>query len=317
MSIENELRQILDPSEVGEGAGETEGAGEQGPVIEPKPGNMPPGLLEELKPVCLNAEQRYQEVMGIIRTIRKTNQVLEKFHAGEGKLTEQDVERAKQEFTDAKQAYILLGNQINEGIRQIYVAAKTYHEDALVQDLYTTYLAKLLCSLEARNPVENFVRRQADFVFGFDREDVVITEEEQRRGLTKEQKVKEVLEQKAKQVGRLESRYQKRQLQIRLKGGERPLLIIKSLVRLAKLDPEDIHTMIWIANLMTQELPKIRDQNKRLELRDDILNYCQRAFMGIDDFLNLQGIQNLSERDKRRSEYLKTITAIRKPLVEG
>ncbi|MDH4248444.1 MAG: hypothetical protein OEW39_11580 [Deltaproteobacteria bacterium] len=317
MSIENELRDILNPAELGEEAADSEAGADQAPVIEPKPGNMPSGYLEEIKPVCLNAELKYQEVMGVIRTIRKANQVLEKFHAGDGKVTGQDVEAAKQEFTDAKQAYILLGNQINEGIRQIYVAAKTYPEDSMVQDLYITYLAKLLCSLEARNPVENFVRRQADFVFTFDREDVVITEEEQRRGLTKEQKVKELLEQKERQVGRLESRYQKRQLQIRLKAGERPLLIIRSLVRLSKMDPEDIHTMIWIATLMSQELGKIRDPNKRLEMRDDILSYCQRAFMGIDDFLNRQGIQNLSDRDKRRSEYLRTITQIRKPLVEG
>jgi hypothetical protein len=35
----------------------------------------------------------------------------------------------------------------------------------------------------------------------------------------------------------------------------------------------------------------------------------------IDDFLNLQGIQTLSDRDKRRAEYVKSIAAIRNPLV--
>ena len=42
-----------------------------------------------------------------------------------------------------------------------------------------------------------------------------------------------------------------------------------------------------------------------------------RLFGMLDDFLNLQGSQNLSDRDKRRAEYLKTITQIRKPLLQG
>jgi hypothetical protein len=285
--------------------------------IQVKKGNCPDPELEKLRPVCTLAEQNYQAVHEHIKALRHANEVLHKFHARDGSVTPSDVERAKREFGEAKQAYIQYGNKINEGIKQVYVQAKTYPEDLLVQNLYSTYLAKLLSSLETRHHVEPYVRRLADFVFVFDREDIVLTAEEQRRDMTVQAKKAELLGAAEKTVARLEARYQKRQLQNRLRQEDRPGRIINQLLRISRQDPEDIHTFIWLANLLAGELPRQRDQNKRLEVRDDILNFCQRAFGMIDDFLNLQGIQNLSDRDKRRAEYVKTITQIRKPLLQG
>jgi hypothetical protein len=285
--------------------------------IEVKKGNIPPLELEKLRPICTLAEQNYQAVQEHIKAIRNSNAVLRKFHARDGSVTPRDVDQAKKEFHEAKQAYIQLGNKINEGIKHVHVQAKTYPDDLLLQQLYATYLAKLLSSLETRNQVEPYVRRLADYLFVFDREDVVLTAEEERRDMTVDAKKTELLAQANQAVARLEARYQKRQLQNRLKQGERATPVLNQLLRISRLDPEDIHTFIWLASLLAQELPKQRDQNKRLEVRDNILSYCQRAFGMIDDFLNLQGIQNLSERDKRRAEYLKTITQIRKPLLQG
>jgi hypothetical protein len=285
--------------------------------IQVKKGNGPDLELEKVRPVCALAEQHYQAVQEHIKTLRNANLVLQKFHAREGDLTPKDVDRAKREFNDAKKAYLQFSKQINEGIKAVYVMAKTYPEDLLVQTLYSTYLAKLLSSLETRHEVEPYIKRLAEFTFYFDREDIILTEEEERRDMTVAMKKAELLAAAEKQVARLESRFQKRQLQNRLKQEERPGRIINQLIRISRLDPEDIHTFIWLASLLTSEYPRQRDQNKRLEIRDDILLYCQRAFSQIDDFLNLQGIQNLSERDKRRSEYVKTITGIRKPLLEG
>jgi hypothetical protein len=285
--------------------------------IQVRQGNCPDLELEKLRPICALAEQHYQAVQEHIKTLRNANQVLQKFHAREGDLTPKDVDRAKREFNEAKKSYIRLGKQINEGIKPVYVMAKTFGEDLLMQTLYATYLAKLLSSLETRNQVEPYVKRLAEFSFYFDREDIILTEEEERRDMTIAMKKAEMLTAAERQVARLESRYQKRQLQNRLKQEERPARIINQLIRISRLDPEDIHTFIWLASLLSAEYPRQRDQNKRLEIRDDILMYCQRAFSQIDDFLNLQGIQNLSERDKRRSEYVKTITSIRKPLLEG
>ena len=285
--------------------------------IEVKKGNCPDLELEKLRPICTLAEQNYQSVQEHIKAIRSANEILRKFHARDESVTPKDVDQAKQSFHDAKQGYIQLGNKINEGIKQVYILAKTYPDDLLLQNLYSSYLAKLLASLETRNQVEPYVKRLADYVFVFDRQDIILTAEEERRDMTVAAKKTEMLTAAERQVARLEARYQKRQLQNRLRQEERPTRILNQLLRISKLDPEDIHTFIWLASLLAQELPKQRDQNKRLEVRDDILNYCQRAFGMIDDFLNLQGIQNLSERDKRRSEYVKTITQIRKPLLQG
>jgi hypothetical protein len=305
------------PSFGEEGAAEAEEVTELPQVIEAKKGNCPEPELEKLRPICTLAEQNYQSVHEHIKLIRNANEVLRKFHARDSSVTPRDVEQAKKEFLDAKQAYILIGNKINEGIKPVHVLSKTYPEDLLLQNLYSTYLAKLLASLETRHAVEAYVKRIADFMFVFDREDIVLTSDEERRDMTLQAKKAEMLSSAEKQVARLEARYQKRQLQNRLRQEERPTRVLNQLLRISRQDPEDIHTFIWLASLLAAELPKQRDQNKRLEVRDDILNYCQRAFGMIDDFLNMQGIQNLSERDKRRAEYVKTITQIRKPLLQG
>jgi hypothetical protein len=284
-------------------------------AIEVQRGPCPDSELEKLRPVCTLAEQNYQAVQQHIAAIRKANQLLRKFHAGDASVKPEDLEQAKDAFHTAKKSYLQLGNKINEGIKQVYLMAKTYPEDLLLQQLYSAYLAKLLASLETRNPVEPYVRRLADFIFIFDREEVALTTEEERRDMTVETKKAELLSAAEKQVARLEARYQKRQLQNRMRHEDQPVRVLNQLLRISRQDPEDIHTFIWLASLLVRELPKQRDQNKRLEMRDDILAFCQRAFSQIDDFLNLQGIQNLSDRDKRRAEYVKTISLIRKPLL--
>lgn len=283
--------------------------------IKIKSGNCPDLELEALRPICTLAEQNYQAVQEHIKKLRNANQILQRFHARDSEIAPKDVDQAKREFNEAKQAYMELGNKINSGIKQVHLVSKSYPEDLLTHNLYGTYLAKLISSLETRNHVEPYVRRLADYMFVFDREDIILTEEEERRDMTIDIKKTELLADAEKKVARLEARYQKRQLQNRIKQGERPGKIIGQLIRLSRLDPDDIHTFIWIAKLMSDELPRQRDPNKRLEFRDDVLSYCKKAFALIDDFLNMQGIENLSERDKQRSEYLKTITGIRKPLL--
>jgi hypothetical protein len=68
---------------------------------------------------------------------------------------------------------------------------------------------------------------------------------------------------------------------------------------------------------MSKEMVKERNQNARVGMRDEILQICKKAMSQIDDFLNLQGIQALSDRDKRRAEYVKSIAGIRNPLVRN
>lgn len=282
-----------------------------------KTGDCLPDELATLRPICTMAEENYQAILGHIKVMKEAEATLLAFHSRKEGVTPENVEAAKTQFDQAKQAYIQLGNQINDGIKPVHALAKVYIEDLLVQNLYKTYLAKLLSSLETRNPVEPFVRRLADWVFVFERDTLMLSDEESRRGLTVEKKRAELLAASNRTLTMLETRYQKRMLQNKLKSGENPSKVIRRLHHLAQQDPEDLHTTIWLASLMSKEMAKERNQNARVGIRDEILQICKKAMGQIDDFLNLQGIQNLSDRDKRRAEYVKSIAAIRNPLVRN
>ena len=280
-----------------------------------KTGDALPDELANLRPICTMAEENYQAILGHIKSMREAEAVLLRFHNRQEGVTPEDVQKAKEQHDSARQSYLQAGNQINDGIKAVHGLAKVYVEDLVVQNLYKTYLAKLLSSLETRNPVEPFVRRLADWVFVFERESLMLSDEEQRRGLTLEKKRAELQAASNRTLVQLETRYQKRLLQNRLKNGENPGKVIRRLHFFAQQDPEDLHTTIWLASLMSKELVKERNQTARSAQRDEILQICKKAMGQIDDFLNLQGIQALSDRDKRRAEYVKSITGIRNPLV--
>ena len=72
-----------------------------------------------------------------------------------------------------------------------------------------------------------------------------------------------------------------------------------------------------MANLLSQQLSAERNHNERVHMRDEILDYCKKGIAVIDDYMNLQGIQSLNDRDRMRAEYVKTITGIRRPLVNN
>jgi hypothetical protein len=295
----------------------TEAVTDLPPAIEAKQGNIPDAELEALKPVCTMADESHQQVLGHIKEIKAAENVLHQFRSRKGNTTPQDVDKAKQQFHQAKQSYIQLGNQINDGIKKIHTAARTYPDDLLVQNLYKIYLAKLLSSLETRNPLEPLVETLSMGIFDFARHDVAVEPKEAQAGMTVEKKAAQMMEDARQSVLMLETRYQKRQLHNRLRQGEKSAKVIKRLQQFLRQDPEDLHTYIWLANLLAEQYATERNQNTRVALRDDILNYCKRAFAKIDDFLNLQGIQQLADRDRRRAEYVKTITGIRKPLVNA
>jgi hypothetical protein len=282
-----------------------------------KTGDALPDEVANLRPTCTMAEENYQAILGHIKMMKEAESVLQRFHARQEGVTPEDVQKAKEQFDQARQSYLQAGNQINDGIKVVHALAKVYIEDLLVQNLYKTYLSKLLSSLEARNPVEPFVRRLADWVFVFEREALMLSDEEGRRGLTLEKKRTELLAASNRTLTMLEIRYQKRLLQNKLKNGENIGKVIRRLHYFAQQDPEDLHTTLWLAGLMSKELGKERNQTARSAQRDEILQICKKAMAQIDDFLNLQGIQNLSERDKRRAEYVKSIASIRNPLVRN
>ena len=284
------------------------------PNIEVRPGDAPEEVIGKLRPVCSLADQNYNQILELIKDMKAAENVLHRFHAQDGSVTPEALAAAKERFTQAKQSYLQLGNQINEGIKQVYVYAKSFPEDRLVQDLYKVYLAKLLASLETRNPMQNFVALIAVGAFELQRPDPGIFEEEQDKTAAAE-RGKKLLEETERRVVMLEVRYQKRLCANRLRQGEMPAKIIGHLTAFSRRDPTDINTYIWLANLLGEGLKKQRDHNTRIGIRDEILDYCKRAFSTIDDYMNLQGMENLNDRDRMRAEYVKTITAIRKPLL--
>jgi len=313
---EAERADAAEPADQGEGP-EAEGVTELPQAIQPEKGDIPPAKLDELRPICTLAEQKYQTVRAQIKEIRAAQDVLRRFQAREEGLTPVDVDNAKKKFNQAKQSYLQSGNQINDGIKQVFTVARTYPDDLTVQSIYQAYLAKLLASLETRNAVEPLVELLAAAEFRFEPPEVSLSEAEEQRGVTLEKKRTEMLEATGRVVNMLEVRYRKRQLANRVRQGERPAGIVKHVRTLLRRDREDLHTYIWLAKLVSNELEKERNQNKRVEMRDEVLELCKKAFSMIDDFLALQRITIQADRDRRRAEYVKSITAIRKPLIAG
>lgn len=283
--------------------------------VEIQMGDAPQEVLNKLGPICTLAEQNYIQVLGLIKELKASESVLQKFHGNEEGVTSSDLQTAKENFDNAKAAYMGLGNQINKGMRQVHTIARGFPEDLVVQNVYKTYLAKLLASLETRNPTQNFVELVASGEFDLERRTTSLTGDEDEASA--EAYRKREMEQTEHQIVMLEVRYQKRQLANRLRQGESRKKVIARLVHLIHRDPEDVNSYVWMANLLSQQLSTERNQNERVHMRDEILDYCKKGIAVIDDYMNLQGIESLNDRDRMRSEYGKTITAIRRPLLQN
>ena len=283
--------------------------------VEIQMGDAPQEVQDKLGPICTLAEQNYNQVVGLINEMKSSESVLRKFHSHEEGVTSSDLQTAKDNFDNAKTSYINLGNQINKGMRQVHTIARSFPEDLLIQNVYKTYLAKLLASLEARNPIQNFVELIARGEFDLVRRTSSLTGDQDQSAA--EAYRKREMEQTEHQVAMLEVRYQKRQLANRLRQGDSRKKVIARLVHLIHRDPEDVNSYVWMANLLSQQLSAERNHNERVRMRDEILDYCKKGIAVIDDYMNLQAIESLNDRDRMRAEYGKTITTIRRPLLNN
>lgn len=280
-------------------------------------GLAPSEELEAVRPLCKKTAELYSQVLEVIREMKAAEHVLQQYHAQKKGLTSEDVETAKQKFMAVKKNYLQIGNQINEGIKPLHKLSKTYPDDILVQALYKAYLAKLLASLETRNPIQPLIEAMAMEGFEFSRAFFTPTEHDVALYHSPENVTREKLKEARRHVNMLEVRYQKRQLANRVRHGENPVSIVADLRALLERDPSDINTYIWLANIQTDKIKTERNQNLRTTLREEVLELCQTAFSIIDNYLSEQGFDNQVERDKRRAEYVRTITNIRKPLLNG
>ena len=103
---------------------------------------------------------------------------------------------------------------------------------------------------------------------------------------------------------------------IQLKEGVPRIQIIKGLIRIAESDQEDIKTSILLARLLAEHSKTLREAGKRKYTREEALRYCKIASSKIDAYLKMQRYKNDRERDIQRAGLMKTITAIRLPLIQ-
>ena len=102
---------------------------------------------------------------------------------------------------------------------------------------------------------------------------------------------------------------------VKLKDKTPKIEIIRELLEITHIDPLDIKTHILLARLFGEHSLVVKSHKKRTSMREHALRFCSLAFSRIDDYLNLQNILILKERDFQRAGFIKTISAIRIPLI--
>jgi hypothetical protein len=270
---------------------------------------------KKFREICGAAEKAYDNLSRIHRSLINSQKMVESYKISKSDISLFEVKLAKETFLENKKFFLDNGKIIAEGMAYVYEVYQKYPDELLVKKSYIKYLAKLLASREARYPTEAYVGNLAkgDFDFGlpdFDPTDLQLQHGKTKYSLKKVYKVKLL-----KDIYRLEARYRKRKLTALLKKDTPKSKIIGELQEILKLDPIDIKTHIFIARLLAEYSSSLSNHAKRGVLREQALKHCQAAFSKIDDYLDLQAIREMKERDVTRSGFVKTISAIRIPLI--
>ncbi len=271
----------------------------------------------DLQQTANRCEMAFTEILEVLPVMQKSFRIKEQFHAGDLSLTQADLETAKVTFEEYRTQYQKYAKEIASGMPFVHGCFQHYQDNLKVHGIYNQYLAKLLSSREARYPVEGYVLRLAKASFVFEEPSFTVDKEEEYRGITVEQKREEF--RKATQVvtNRLESRYKKRKLMAALQSGTPPYKILKKVIQLCETDPDDIKTHIFAARMLAEQGKSMTNPAKRIEYRERALAHCQEAFIRIDTYLDIQGLQDLQERDRVRVGFVKTISGVRNPLIRG
>lgn len=281
---------------------------------------LPEEFNETVKEECIKRCNASQEAYEIVKEqssiMKRAESVLAKFQNRAPDVTREDVEEAKQEYQTAKPIYQKNSKMISDEMPFIYQIHRVYPNELVVHRIYNQFLAKLLSSREARNPVEQYVLNFAKDPFNFEDYNLTPSENEENQGKTTETLLSSLQQDLSLTTHRLEGRYKKRQLMVRLKQGERREKVIQELTKLLEMDAEDIKTYILIARLLTEHYLTVSDHAKRIHYRDLALQHCNTAFTKIDAFLDLQGVEEVYMRDKIRVGFIKTISAIRNPIIK-
>lgn len=272
---------------------------------------------KKLKSICLAAQQAYYEISRIHRSLMNSQKIMDSYKADKTKISLVEFKLAQETFLDSKKIFLEQGKIIVAGMSFIYSAYQQYQDEILVKKTYIKYLAILLGSREARNPPEAYILKKAEGEFDFNLPDFEPTDLQLQHGKTKYSLKKAYVKELTKDIHRLEARYRKRKLMAMLKTEASKAKVIGELQEILKLDPSDIKTHIFIAKLMADYAVSLPNHRKRGLLREQALRHCQAAFSKIDDYLDLQEITKMKERDITRAGFVKTISAIRIPLIRN
>jgi len=279
------------------------------------PDTIDESVRNQLKKICEQAAVWYGNAMKTLPSIRNSQKIIEKFKDIKNDITLMDVKLATETLKESKKNYTENAALIAQNWLYIADVYHKYPGELLVHRVYAQYLAKLLASREARDPVENYVLRLATKPFEFEAPDFIPSDLQLQRGITSVALQKSYMKQLSTEISRLECRYRKRRLMVKLKENVPKSAVIKELLELAQIDPIDIKTNILLARLFSEYALTINNHQKRSSLKEQALKYCNLAFAKIDDYLDLQSIEQISARDLQRAGFVKSISAIRIPLL--
>lgn len=272
-------------------------------------------VLKKVTEICKSAEKWYDDALKTMPSIKSAQKIISNFQDVNDKITLMDVRLANETLKESRINFTKNAGEIAKNWPYIYDVYCKYTDEVVVKQVYTKYLAKLLASREARYSVENYVLNLGKGSFNFKAPEFEPTDLEMQHGKTKVSLREAYLKLISIDINRLECRYRKRKLMVKLKENTPKHEIIKELLEIVHIDPLDIKTHILLARLFDEYSLIIKNHQKRTSIREQALRFCNLGFSKIDDYLNLQNIQVMKERDLQRAGFVKTISAIRIPLI--
>ncbi len=281
------------------------------------PDQFEPAVLEKLTEICTAADGWYDKAIKTLPSMLNSQKIIAKYQNVNNEISLMDVKLASETLRESKKNFTVNATEIAQNWPYIHDVYCKYPDEVVVNQVYLKYLAKLLGSREARYPVEHYVLNVAKGPFNLEASDFEPTDMQLQHGKTNVSLRQQYLKELRVDINRLESRYRKRKLMVKLKEKTSKIVIIKELLEISQIDPLDIKTHLLLARMFSEVVPTIKDHQKRTGFREQALNFCKLAFSKIDDYMDLQQIQILKERDIQRASFIKSISAIRIPLIRN
>lgn len=279
------------------------------------PGQFDESVLEKLKEICGNTEVWFNNALKTLPSIRNSQKLIAKFQNVNNEITLMDVKLATETLNESKKNFNDNASLIAQNWLYIHDVHRKYTNHVLSSRIYARYLAKLLVTRESRYPIENYVLNLARQSFDFEMPNFDPTDLQLQQGITSVTLQKKYMDQLNVEISRLECRYRKRRLMVKLKENVPKSAVIRELLEIAHIDPVDIKTHILLARMFAEYALSTKSAKQRPSFKEQALKFCNLAFSKIDDYLDLQAIEQINARDIQRAGFVKSISAIRIPLL--